>query len=372
MMNQPRNEEECVASHSGGASHNKSNLWILDGGTGREIEACGGPFRQPEWSALALYEDPDVVKRVHSNFINAGANGIITNSYACVPFHLGTERYEKDHKHLLDLSVNLAYQAVQTQKDEAIEKPTTKILGSIPPLCGSYEPEKFDPVVASPILQHFLNAYSSTESKTPVVDVLLLETIGSIAEARFYLENIIAYKDIKSTKEESNSKQRQQEQQTKIPPVWLSFCIKSDYGFDQSPALLTNDTLTTALEDLTNDKLLERANVQAIMVNCCDVRIVTPALVELREAITKKNGSTRASTIQLGACPNAFSIPPPDAANHTLRQVDYNITPELFQKYAEEWINKCGASIIGGCCGIGPQHIAALREIDKNFKTNDL
>ncbi len=49
---------------------------ILDGGLGRELARRGAPFRQPEWSALALIEAPETVKEVHLDFINAGAEVI--------------------------------------------------------------------------------------------------------------------------------------------------------------------------------------------------------------------------------------------------------------------------------------------------------
>ena len=50
-----------------------SNVLILDGGLGRELERVGAPFRQPEWSALSLMEAPDLVAQVHQNFVDAGA-----------------------------------------------------------------------------------------------------------------------------------------------------------------------------------------------------------------------------------------------------------------------------------------------------------
>lgn len=45
---------------------------ILDGGMGRELQRSGAPFRQPEWSALALSEAPEAVVGVHAAFIAAG------------------------------------------------------------------------------------------------------------------------------------------------------------------------------------------------------------------------------------------------------------------------------------------------------------
>lgn len=60
---------------------------------GRQLEKMGAPFRQPEWSALALMEDPESVKEVHKAFLKSGSEIITTNSYALVPFHLGEERF---------------------------------------------------------------------------------------------------------------------------------------------------------------------------------------------------------------------------------------------------------------------------------------
>ena len=51
-------------------------ITILDGGMGRELERSGAPFRQPEWSALALIEAPETVARVHEGYIKAGAQVI--------------------------------------------------------------------------------------------------------------------------------------------------------------------------------------------------------------------------------------------------------------------------------------------------------
>ena len=45
---------------------------ILDGGMGRELQRRGAPFRQPEWSALALSEAPQAVEAVHAAYIDSG------------------------------------------------------------------------------------------------------------------------------------------------------------------------------------------------------------------------------------------------------------------------------------------------------------
>ena len=81
---------------------------ILDGGLGRELQAMGAPFRQPEWSALALMEGPDYVRAAHDAFLQAGADIVTTNSYAIVPFHIGADVFAARASALLRLSGELA------------------------------------------------------------------------------------------------------------------------------------------------------------------------------------------------------------------------------------------------------------------------
>jgi len=76
---------------------------------------------------------------------------------------------------------------------------------------------------------------------------------------------------------------------------------------------------------------------------------------------------------RVGAYPNACSAPSPGAANHTLQQVDFNISPAAVLKaQAQEWVQR-GATVLGGCCGVGPEHILAMTSLKiHNDKTNCL
>jgi len=304
-------------------------LVLLDGGTGREIERRGGPYRRPEWSALALYEDPAIVQSVHESYLEAGADAITINSYAVVPYHIGRERYDRDAGWLLKLAVDLAHDARGTKEG-------VSILGSIPPICGSYEVNEFDVKFAGPILKDFLRAFRDR------VDVLLLETVGSIQEARFYLDTI--RQDLTTWE--------------KPVPTWVSFCMESDYGMDQTPHLLTGGhSLKDAVDQLTADGLLKVETVPVVLVNCCDVRLVPQSIDHLVAALPPSSG------FRVGAYPNAYcNPPPPAAATHECKEVDSTVTPALLKEQAKEWIRR-GATVYGGCCGVGPDHIRALASL---------
>ena len=57
-------------------------LVIIDGGTGTQLQAEGVPMDDVAWSARANLERPDMVQRVHEEYIRAGAEVIIANTYA--------------------------------------------------------------------------------------------------------------------------------------------------------------------------------------------------------------------------------------------------------------------------------------------------
>lgn len=125
---------------------------ILDGGMGRELKRIGAPFSQPLWSAQALIEAPHFVAQAHQGFIDAGAEIITVNSYACVPFHLGEERYESQGALLAEQAALIANKAANNAKQNVL------VAGSLPPAFGSYRPDLFESKRAFTILDTLYNA----------------------------------------------------------------------------------------------------------------------------------------------------------------------------------------------------------------------
>lgn len=124
--------------------------------------------------------------RVHQAYVMAGADVITTNSYAIVPFHLGEERFAARGAELAALSGRLARAVVDGKEEAECTAPATtssspiatttstkkKVLvaGSLPPICGSYRAEWFNPDFARPILSTLVVALR------PHVDLWLAET----------------------------------------------------------------------------------------------------------------------------------------------------------------------------------------------------
>lgn len=291
------------------------DITLLDGGMGRELEQMGAPFRQPEWSALSLMETPDIVRKAHDNFINSGAQVITTNCYAIIPFHIGQERYDAQGRELIALSAKIAREAVDASDDKRV-----KVAGCIPPLFGSYCPDQFDETVAPAMLAAFI------EEQMPFVDVWLAETLSSKQEARMICEALITAGS--------------------PPPLWLSYSLSQD-----EPLHLRSGEALGDIVQFTCDE----TPAQALLYNCCAIEDIEDALIYTREVLPEE------SDLMIGAYPNAFQrLSESLQANETLNPMRCEVTPEFFAEYAAHWV-KAGADIIGGCCGISPAHISALK-----------
>ena len=141
----------------------------------RELQRIGAPFRQPEWSGLALIEAPEIVREVHAKFVAAGAQVITTNSYALVPFHIGEARFAADGARLADLAGRMAREAAE---------PGVTLAGSLPPVFGSYRPDLFRADEAQALLSVLVAGLA------PHIDVFLAETQSAIAELRAAAEAV--------------------------------------------------------------------------------------------------------------------------------------------------------------------------------------
>ncbi|SIT12054.1 homocysteine S-methyltransferase family protein [Insolitispirillum peregrinum] len=286
---------------------------VLDGGMGRELKRIGAPFRQPEWSALALMEAPQTVAQAHQNFVDAGASIITTNSYAVVPFHIGQDRFDAEGLALAGVA------GEQARKVAAGAGRPVTVAGSLPPAMGSYRPDLFSAAESIAIHRVLIAGLA------PHVDVWLAETQSSIAE-------------VEAARAALGDDPR---------PLWLSFTLDDEP--DNGPALRSGESVTEAV------RAAVRLGAQAVLFNCSQPEVMADALAAAT-AVQQETGHA----LELGVYANAFPPTPKDAkANETLDELRPDLTPENYARWAEQWAER-GATIIGGCCGITPEHIAAI------------
>ncbi|MEM7378377.1 MAG: homocysteine S-methyltransferase family protein [Pseudomonadota bacterium] len=285
-----------------------ATVTLLDGGMGRELKRSGAPFHQPEWSAAALSAAPESVAEVHRRFIHAGCAVITTNNYAVVPFHIGAERFELEGEALTELAGRLAVEAAS----EGV-----RVAGSLPPLAGSYRPDLFDPAMAEQLYPRIVAALA------PFVDVWLGETISCLAEATAICTAL----------------------RERDKPLWLAFTLDDDTG--TAPRLRSGESIDTACE------LAEAEGADGVLFNCSVPEVIGAAIAAV--------GAVPDRPFVFGGYANAFTPRPVDTeANSEIAALRDEITPEAYADTVMRWVDD-GASVVGGCCGIGPEHIAALR-----------
>lgn len=288
-----------------------ATVTVLDGGMGRELLRIGAPFRQPEWSALALTEGPEWVVQAHRNFIDAGAQVITTNSYAVVPFHIGEDRFRREGRELAALSGRLAREAAATNTG-------VTVAGSLPPLFGSYRPDLFDAAAAPAIIDPLVDGLRDH------VDVWLGETLGSIAEAEA----------IRSALDRGAPQAK---------PLWISYYLHhQDLGTIASGESV-NEAVAVSIE----------LGATAVMFNCSQAELISAAI-----PVAVAVASDRA---QVGGYANRFTASPTPGseANNGLSNFRDDLDPATYCTFVRSWIDD-GATIVGGCCGITPEHISAI------------
>ena len=295
------------------------SITILDGGMGRELERRGAPFKQPEWSALAMMEAPETVKEVHKAFIAAGSRVITTNSYALVPFHIGEAVFQQRVTELVIESARVAREAAEEANEDV------KVAGSLAPLFGSYRADLYEADRAEQIARPIIEALA------PRVDLWLNETQSLLAETL----------QIKALVDEIDGQDK---------PYWVSFTLEDAEVTDQ-PRLRSGETVKEAVAAMA------KAGVNGILFNCCQPEIIADAIQISKDVLSKINDQ-----IQLGAYANAFPPQPKNAtANDGLDELRKDLSPDSYLVWAQRWKEQ-GATLIGGCCGIGPEHIKALSE----------
>ena len=285
---------------------------ILDGGMGRELDRVGAPFRQPEWSALALLEGPEFVAQVHESYAEAGAQVLTTNTYAVVPFHIGEERFASDGRRLASLAGRIA-------REVADRHPGVRVAGCLPPVMGSYLPDLFTVEAARPLLDVLV------EEQAPFVDLWLAETQSSIAE----IELVRAALDAAGA----------------VQPLWCSFTLTDSLNADGQATLRSGESVTDAV------RAAERIGAVAVSFNCSPPEVMEPAVAE----------ASSVTTLPIGVYANAFVLNDGEGANASLSELRDDMIPAAYTVWADRWI-EAGATIVGGCCGIGADHVSALSE----------
>jgi len=282
---------------------------------GQELLRRSGSEPTSLWSAQVMMDQPDIVRDLHVDYITAGARVLTLNAYSATPERLDAYGAGEHFEALQAAAIKAALEARDVAAVDGV-----KIAGCLPPLVTSYRPDLTpDPEVSLEIYKRICALQADH------VDFFLCETMASTAEAR------AAAMAAKETGR----------------PVWVSLTVDDD----DIPTLRSGELLVDALA------MLDSVGVAAKLLNCSKPEAIAASWSVLSSSQGHvggyANGFTSIMKLEPGSTVKAFT------ARHDL-------TPEQHAKFALGWVAE-GASIVGGCCEVGPQHIAHLaQQLDDN------
>ncbi len=280
---------------------------FLDGALGSILLDRANKSSSGLWSAQFLLDDPEAIKELYEEYIGVGSDLITTNTYSTIPSYLNKEKISAKMPELIDIAGKLA-------KEVADRHEHVRVAGSLPPLEESYRPDLvLTEGEALPIYKSLI------EGLLPYVDIFLCETISSVQETQNVLKALDLY--------------------NKEIPIWLSWTLKED----KKDLLRSGESIEEAF------KFAEKYNPEAYLFNCTDPNAISSGL-EVLQRLTDK---------PIGGYPNVFSVPDGWTLDNDVETLKNDLTKESFSSFCQVWQEK-GASIFGGCCGIGPELMAEM------------
>ncbi len=285
-----------------------TDITLLDGSIGQELVKRSGDAATPLWSTQVMIDHPDLVRAVHADYFAAGATVATANTYAI-------HRNRLERVGMLDRMDALLSVALTQATAARDAYGSGRIGGALGPLLASYRPDlNPDPDEAAAEFREIAT------QMLPHVDLLMLETVASVLEARGALQGIM---DLGK-------------------PVWIGLTVNDEDGTQ----LRSGEPLSDILPVLAEHR------PAAVLLNCSIPEAIHAGLPILAQ-----------SGLPFGAYANGFEritedflkdAPTVDAL--TARR---DLTPEAYADHAMAWV-EAGATIVGGCCEVGPAHITEI------------
>lgn len=293
-----------------------TEITLLDGGMGQELVARSGEPASPRWSTQVMIDHPGLVGAVHTDYADAGATVATTNSYAIHRDRLrggSDNHYAASGSALPDIEDQMGALVDAALNEADPVRDRSRVAGSIGPLGASYRSDLHPSVeTATPLYAEIAHHMA------PRVDMLLFETVVSIEAAQACL----------AAGRETDR------------PVWLAFTVDDRDGTRLRSGEALEDALPIAKQ------------ADAVLANCSLPEVMPAALNVLARA-----------GVPFGAYANGFTRISPDfmaggttVAGLTART---DLTPKAYADHAMGWVAQ-GATIVGGCCEVGPAHISEL------------
>jgi methionine synthase I (cobalamin-dependent)/5,10-methylenetetrahydrofolate reductase len=282
----------------------KKGAMLCDGAMGTLLYSRGIGFEQP-FDELNLSK-PEMVQKVHQDYIKAGAEIIETNTFGANRFRLGAHGLQAKVKEINSKGAKLAREARE------IEGEPVFVAGSIGPLGRPLAP--IGKITLSQAQETFQEQAEGLIEGG--VDLFIIETFSDLIEIQEAIKGV--------------------RRVSQLP-------IIAQMTFSEEGLTLMGSTPFEIAGEL------EKMEVQVIGVNCSvGPQKVLDVIYQMKKV----------TSLKLSAQPNA-GFP---------RFVDgrfiYLSSPEYFSEYTRKFL-QAGVAIVGGCCGTTPQHVQAMAKVLK-------
>jgi S-methylmethionine-dependent homocysteine/selenocysteine methylase len=294
---------------------NSGGTIILDGGTGTDIQRRGAPMSGETWCAEVNRTHPEIVEAVHRDYISAGAHVITANTFATGALSFNAHGRDADLLELDRLAVAIAKKAA-AGTDVTIAGSVSTMRPVIP---GSDRTDKQREWPEAEARRLFRAKVENL--KAAGVDFLIMEMMRDGDYSIWACEAAIA---------------------TGLP-VWIGISVER--GKDGKLRGFGRE-----------DQLFEDFGPRLAGLKPAAICIMHTSPNDTDEAIALLKTFWQGA---MGAYPESGYFKMPD-----WQFIDV-IPPNLLVAKAKAW-KEMGVSILGGCCGIGPEHIKAL---SKEFAT---
>jgi len=283
---------------------------IIDGGMGTALERNGVPMDDRVWSGRAMLTHPDAVRSAHEAFIQAGAEAILTNTFSTARHMLEPGGLGSEVRKINSIAVDLAKQA-----RERVARSPVAIVGSICEWTSDLNPTWCSPEVVGQAAREQAEVLAESG-----VDILALEMCERVELSEAVTDAIIGLG----------------------LPVWMGVSARTHQG--------QTELATASYADCSFEEIVKRISSYPVdIVNIMHTQIPD---VDRAFEIVRRYWSG-----PIGIYPESgfFTMP-----NWNFVDV---ISPEDLVAEANTWV-KNGVRLLGGCCGLGPDHIKALANMD--------
>ncbi len=297
-----------------------SKIRILDGGMGQALLAKGLKAKGSLWSATALVkkEHHQLVIDTHLDFIESGADVIVTNNFSARRKRMIDNGVEKEFNFANEKAGELALKAKEISKKNVL------IAGSLPAQNNTYvSDEREEDLIKK-------NFFDQANLLKPFVDFFYLDVLSSIKEVKIAL-NVV---------EEMNHK------------VLVGIHIKKD------GKLPSGESITSLFKECKNENwlgLIASCVSPEIIENIADEIKVLDIPFGFKANLWKNEPLPVHKVVKLSD--DGFGANPVDVLG-----TRDDITGEKFYDFSKKMISK-GATILGGCCETKPSHINAISKL---------